>query len=77
MLVFDHRLTHLLRGLNGGYKYKRKQNGTYEDAPLKDEFSHDSDALQYLCLGAEMDGGAYTMYNQRREVQRVSSMGWT
>jgi hypothetical protein len=77
MLVFDHRLTHLLRGLNGGYKYKRKQNGTYEDAPLKDEFSHDNDALQYLCLGVEMDGGAYTMYNQRREVQRVSAAGWT
>jgi hypothetical protein len=67
MMLVDPRLTHLIRGLNGGYKYKRKQDGSYEDKPNKDEFSHDQDSLQYGTLGIEYSGD-YVDSNARREV---------
>lgn len=70
-------MKHLLMGLNGGYKYKRKQDGSYESSPAKDHFSHDNDALQYLALGANMAGGTGLQQPQRREVKQVSAIGWT
>lgn len=33
-------MKHLNHAMYGGYKYRRKTNGTYETEPLKDEFSH-------------------------------------
>jgi hypothetical protein len=49
----------LRKGFAGSYKYKREQVGNTtrtSDKPLKDEFSHVQDALQYLILG---DKGRY------------------
>jgi hypothetical protein len=70
MLMFSHETTsagmkHLIAGLDGGYMYKRKQNGSHETSPEKNHFSHDADALQYLCLGANLSGGL----EQRRAVE--------
>ena len=62
MMLFGHESTspgmkHLIAAMDGGYKYKRKTDGSYETSPQKDRFSHCSDAVQYLCLGANMSGG--------------------
>jgi hypothetical protein len=78
MLLIDPRCKHLIQGLYGGYKFKRKKTGEYETAPSKDEFSHDNDALQYLALGLDAVGGAALLKNNgRREVVLVSAAGWT
>ena len=70
MMLFSHETTsagmkHLIAGLDGGYMYKRKQNGSHETSPEKNQYSHDNDALQYLCLGANLSGGL----EQRRAVE--------
>lgn len=75
MMLFSHESTspgmkHLITGLDGGYKYKRKQDGSYEVQPMKDHFSHDNDGLQYLALGIDLAGG--TRLQGRRDVKKVS-----
>jgi hypothetical protein len=41
----------LIKGMQGGYAYKLhdEQSGRYSMTPIKNKFSHDQDALQYLC----------------------------
>lgn len=51
-----------IRGFNGGYKYKRKTDGSYEPKPLKDQYSHLADATQYLVCGIDGLGGGYEEY---------------
>lgn len=41
----------LCEGLLGGYRYPRASDGQVGHRPLKNEFSHSCDALQYLCTG--------------------------
>jgi len=60
-------MKHLIAGLDGGYMYKRKTDGSYEVTPQKNHYSHDNDALQYLALGANLTGGAN--FRQRVEVK--------
>ena len=75
LMLFNRESTspgmkHLIAAMDGGYMYKRKQNGSYDATPDKNKFSHCADALQYLCLGANMSGGS--MQSQRREIQPVN-----
>lgn len=71
-------MKHLLSGLNGGYVYKRRTDGSYEVSPSKNHYSHDNDALQYLALGINLGGGASLVdRDQALPVERVSSRGWT
>lgn len=70
-------MKHLVTGLDGSYKFRRMQSGAYETSPQKDQWSHDNDALQYLCLGASLNGGAVLPTAGRREVRPVSARGWT
>ena len=63
MLMFSPEGTsqgmkHLIAGLDGGYMYKRKTNGSYDASPEKNQYSHDNDALQYLALGVNLQGGS-------------------
>lgn len=69
-------MKNLIMAFDGGYKYKRKKDGSYESSPAKDKWSHASDAAQYLCLGANLSG-SYMQQSKRREVRRVSAVGWT
>ena len=62
-------MKHLIAGIDGGYMYKRRTNGSFDVTPEKNQYSHDNDALQYLCLGAHMAGGE--LLAKRREVQPV------
>lgn len=63
MLLFSSENTsagmkHLIGALDGGYKYKRRTDGSYDTTPMKDKFSHCADATQYLALGCSMAGGS-------------------
>lgn len=51
LFLIDPRCKTLIRALRGGYKYRRKTDGTYEPKPAKDEHSHIADACQYAVLG--------------------------
>lgn len=60
----------LVHALAGKYRYKTNTKGETDDKPEKNEWSHEMDALQYLCLHA--DGGALfgaSAAAQRREVK--------
>lgn len=59
-------MKHLIAALDGGYMYKRKQNGSYDTSPEKNKYSHVADATQYLALGANLNGGE--TQSKRREV---------
>jgi hypothetical protein len=40
----------LCRAMNGGYRFTKSENGSLRTTPEKDEASHISDALQYVCM---------------------------
>lgn len=77
--LVDPVATDIIKAMRGGYRYKVKKNGETEDSPEKNESSHCSDALQYLCLHA--DGGALfgaaLASVAARPIKRVSHAGWT
>lgn len=75
--LVDPRCKHLIQGMYGGYKFRRKQDGSYDVQPMKDEFSHDNDALQYACLGLELGSLASAYGTRRRDVESVSLAAWT
>lgn len=74
-ILIDPRCKHLIQGLYGGYKFRRKNDGSYDVSPMKDEFSHDNDAFQYGCLGIDSAGANLT--TRRRTVENVSMAAWT
>lgn len=54
-LLLDPSCHMLRRGFNGRYKYRKMQipkEDIYSDAPIKNEYSHPHDALQYAALGS-------------------------
>lgn len=53
MFYIDPSCNVLRKGFNGGYKYKRIQvigEERYTETPLKNSYSHPSDALQYVAM---------------------------
>ena len=50
ILIDRSRCPHLVRGLNGGYRYAHLKSGQRKPLPDKNEYSHVADALQYACL---------------------------
>ena len=55
-LLISPRCKVLRRGFNSGYVYRRTAmqggDGRYKDEPVKNQFSHVHDALQYFCAAA-------------------------
>lgn len=55
-IIVDPACKVLLRGFNGGYKYRRistsGDEGRYDDKPEKNRYSDAQDALQYMLCGA-------------------------
>ena len=49
-LIIDKKCNMLIQGFNGKYKYKKDRNGGIGLEPVKDEWSHIHDAMQYACL---------------------------
>lgn len=56
--LLDPRLTYLREAFGGGYVYEEIQNkkGQYKERPIKNQYSHGVDAVQYIALYAK--GGA-------------------
>jgi len=76
--LIDPSAKDIINAMRGGYRYKMKKSGEMETSPEKNHHSHVADAHQYACLHA--DGGAMfggTMGQERREIKRVASVGWT
>src|SRR5580765_146037 len=75
----------LVRGLSGGYRYKKHKDGALRAIPEKfdkEGFSHVADCLQYACLVAH--GGLLHEFARRlgprlkrQAQQRVTAAGWT
>jgi hypothetical protein len=71
--LIDPGCTTLVKGFISGYRYKVRRNGTLEDAPEKNAFSHVHDANQYADAVIDMNiRGASITGTARREVRRVS-----
>jgi hypothetical protein len=73
--LLDPSCKQLRKGFNGKYRYERIRAAgeRYKDRPLKDEFSHPHDALQYLCMRIR---AAMNPVRHRPVVQKKAS-GWT
>jgi len=74
--LLDPSCATLRKGFNGRYKYERlKSSGParYRDRPVKDQFSHPHDALQYLCM--RVRNGLSPV--RARQVLNTSNKGWT
>jgi hypothetical protein len=73
--LLDPSCKQLRKGFNGKYRYERVRTSVerYKDRPLKDEFSHPHDALQYLCMRIR---AAMNPIRARTVVQKKAS-GWT
>ena len=67
----------LIQALRGGYRYKLKTNGEYEDTPEKNKHSHISDSLQYLCLHADAQQGGKFANRRAHTIERVAMGAWT
>ena len=67
----------LINALRGGYRYKKKKSGEFEDTPEKNSFSHIADAHQYACLHADTNLRGDMFESKRREVRKVNAVGWT
>jgi hypothetical protein len=71
--LIDPSCVSLVKGFISGYRYKVRRNGTLEDAPEKNEFSHVHDANQYADAVIDMNiRGVGLAGTARREVRRVA-----
>lgn len=75
--LVDKGCPELIAALRGKYRYKVKKDGTMEDTPEKNDASHISDALQYLCLHAEALQGGKLEKPQARKIEVAHAGGWT
>jgi hypothetical protein len=78
LLISQEGAPALVSAMRGRYRYKINTKGDADDKPEKNHPHSDvADALQYVCLHA--DGG--TLFGAKavtkREVKRVSAVGWT
>lgn len=77
-LVDKDRCPQAVAGFEYGYRFARKKDGTYQETPDKNSFSHLADAIQYGCQLVEYGGDYATSWQPRvRQVEAVSMAGWT
>ncbi len=76
--IFDPGAKEIIQAMRGGYRYRKRKDGEYEDKPEKNKYSHVADAHQYACLhvarGSDILPGRSR--GRRRDVQTVSMGGW-
>ena len=73
-LIISPSCTNLIKGMNGGYKYKRMQVSGEKFAmkPDKNKYSHVCEALQYLMMGA---GKGYDAISSHSDVSKYKVKG--
>ena len=69
--LVDPRCRRLKAAMMGGYRFHPRLAGIEKDKI----HSHIADALQYMCLHISHIGGSVRV--QRREISRISALGWT
>ena len=69
-----HSCDRLIAAMEGGYGYKKKQDGEYSDQPEKNEYSHVADALQYLALYAVFGNKTYIAPAEVASAQRKAAL---
>lgn len=76
-LVLSPHLSYMRETLAAGYVWKETKNaqGVHLDVPVKNEYSHIADALQYLCLYARR-GGHLNNRNGRPPPQTPRQHRW-
>jgi hypothetical protein len=73
----------LISSMGNKYRYRRKRDGQMEDLPEKQHpWSDVCDALQYFCLGTQMNLTGRVLMRERRYqpgrvTERISAAGWT
>lgn len=72
-LLIDPGCTALIKALAGGYRYRLKTTGEYDDKPEKNSHSHIADSFQYGCL--HINGNANGA-EQRTQVRPVVKSNW-
>ena len=51
LITIDPRCKYLIDGFSGGYRYKETgSTGLFSERPIKNEYSHPHDALQYAAM---------------------------
>lgn len=76
-LQIDPGCRMLIQGFKFGYKWKLDKNQDMTgSAPVKNEWSHVSEALQYFAMCVDK-GLAGTHISRRRDIQVASAAGWT
>lgn len=68
-IIIDRRCKLLIKGLNGGYKYSRRHDGTYDPRPIKNREANAVEAAQYGVLGVF---GLQGTINRLAQVSRPS-----
>jgi hypothetical protein len=76
-LVNGKRCPTILEGFKTGYRYKAKKDGTYEEVPEKNAWSHPLDAVQYGAMAVDVAGDLARMMPRARVVERVNMGAWT
>lgn len=73
-LIISPNCINLIKGMNGGYKYKRMQvsGERYQMKPDKNKFSHVCESLQYLLLGA---GRGYDVVTSASDIGKFKVIG--
>jgi hypothetical protein len=72
----------LIQSLGNKYRYRKKRDGQFEDIPEKlHPWSDICDALQYFCLGAQMNLVGRVLLRDRARAmddrKRIPTAGWT
>lgn len=69
-LINRERCPMVSQGFRYGYRWKLNKDGTMQDnSPVKNEWSHPHDALQYLALVVGNGGTGQVVRSERREVK--------
>jgi hypothetical protein len=67
----------IVAGFEHGYRYKKKRDGTFEEVPDKNQWSHPHDAVQYGAMLIDAGAMARALGGGEREVEPVDMRGWT
>lgn len=70
-MLIDPSCKDLIAGLRGLYRYKIRQNGTTDDKPEKNEYSHVADAFQYACLHADGNLTGDLLATKVRKIEKI------
>lgn len=75
-LVNKTRCPVITEGFEHGYRYRRKRDGTVEEVPEKNSYSHPHDAVQYGSMVVNTAGDLARYFNKTRVVKQADMRGW-